>query len=104
MDTITNQRIKLELKKLKKKYKNTKIILFGSRAKNTHLHRSDVDIIAISPDFETIPFRKRPDYYLDNWKLPLDLEVLCYTPDEFDRKKQEIGLVSQAVKEGSIIR
>jgi len=31
---------------------------------------------------------------------PLDIEPLCYTPEEFEKKKKQIGIVSRAVKEG----
>jgi len=34
------------------------------------------------------------------WELPESLEPLCYTPEEFERKRREIGTVSEAVREG----
>ena len=37
---------------------------------------------------------------LEWWEGPVDLEVLCYTPQEFERKKKQIGIVKQAVKDG----
>ena len=34
----------------------------------------------------------------------MNLEVLGYTPEEFERKKNELGIVKQAVKEGIRIK
>ncbi|MGD2250426.1 MAG: hypothetical protein PVF58_18675 [Candidatus Methanofastidiosia archaeon] len=34
------------------------------------------------------------------WDAHYDIESLCYTLDEFEEKKKEIGIVSQAVTEG----
>lgn len=31
---------------------------------------------------------------------PIPLEVLPYTPEEFRRKKEELGIVAMAAKEG----
>jgi len=35
--------------------------------------------------------------------LPVDLEVLCYSPEELKSKKKEIGLVREALKQGIAI-
>ena len=34
------------------------------------------------------------------WNEDLDLEVICYTPKEFEIKKNQIGIIRTAVKEG----
>ncbi|MFT4310444.1 MAG: nucleotidyltransferase domain-containing protein [Candidatus Woesearchaeota archaeon] len=81
------------------KNNNNKVYLFGSRARNTNLKNSDVDVIIISNEFKNIPFRQRMDKYLDAWTLPYDLEILCYTPEEIERKKKEIGIVQTALNE-----
>lgn len=94
------QRIK---KELRKDYKIERMILFGSRARGDELLTSDVDLIVVSKDFKNIPFRKRPDKFLDAWLLPVDLEVLCYAPEELKRKQKEIGLVQEALKQGKKI-
>ena len=107
MGRSTTQRVVNELKKIKKRfmktYKIEKMLLFGSRARAEELITSDVDVIIVSPDFGTIPFRKRPNKFLDAWKLSVDLEVLCYSPEEFKRKQKEYGLVRVAAKEGRLI-
>ena len=73
--------------------------LFGSRARGDELLTSDVDVIVVSKDFKGLMFRKRPDKFLKEWTLPIDFEVLCYTPEELKRKQKEIGLVQEAMKD-----
>jgi hypothetical protein len=37
----------------------------------------------------------------DFWQhWPIEIEPLCYTPEEFEVKKNQIGIVSEAIKEG----
>lgn len=107
MGRITNEEVLATLKKIKKdlskKYKIQKMFLFGSRAREDHKLSSDVDLMIISKDFQNTPFRQRPNDFLDAWTLPIDFEVLCYTPEEFSRKKKEYGIVKQAAKEGKAI-
>jgi len=104
MGGVTTEEIITKLKQIKKAmnriYKIDKIILFGSRVRGEELLTSDVDVIVISKDFSKIPFRKRPDKFLDFWRLPVDLEILCYSPEEFKRKSREYGIVRRAIKEG----
>lgn len=75
-------------------------ILFGSRARGDWLKESDWDLLLVSADFEGIAFSERVRKVLDHWSGPADLEVLCYTPAEFNRKKRQIGVVATAVREG----
>jgi hypothetical protein len=35
------------------------------------------------------------------WDCKFDLDMVAYTPEEFDEKKVEFGVVSEAVKKGS---
>ena len=92
--------LKAYLQEMNKKFKIEKAILFGSRARGEELHTSDVDLILVSRDFKNLHFRKRMIMALEGWDADLDLEVLCYTPEEFERKKKELGIVRVAVKEG----
>ena len=86
--------------KIKKKFKVEKIILFGSRARGDNLKYSDYDFIIVSNDFQNKPFILRASYLYDYWNEKVDMEPICYTPKEFEKKKKQIGIVSQAVKEG----
>lgn len=107
MGRVTTSKVISELKKIKKTLSQTysikQMVLFGSRARGEELLTSDVDILVVSPDFSALPFRQRPDKFLDAWKLPVDLEVLCYSPEELKRKQKEIGLVREALARGKLI-
>ena len=85
---------------LSQRFRISKMILFGSRARGDHLRTSDVDLIIVSPDFQGIPFLQRIRAVVELWDSDLALEVLPYTPEEFSRKAQEIGIVSRALREG----
>jgi len=95
-----NREIGAFVEKLKKKINIERVIVFGSRARGDYLEDSDVDLIIISKDFEGVSFYERMDKLILLWESPLDLEALCYTPEEFEQKKKEIGIVAEAVKEG----
>ncbi len=75
-------------------------ILFGSHATGKQHESSDIDIMLVSKDFENKKSYKRsPEYYLE-WNLPYDVDIICLTPEEFDRLKKKIGIVRTAVEEG----
>jgi predicted nucleotidyltransferase len=89
------------IEKIGERYRITQAILFGSRARGGHLADSDYDVVLVSPDFDGIFFSQRSALMYDfgtHW--PLEIEPLCYTPEEFEIKKQQIGIVSEAVKGG----
>jgi len=82
---------------------DARIILFGSRARGNHLKDSDYDLIVVSSRFEGIPFTKRMVMLtrkIYEQGARGSFELLCYTPEEFKRKKKELGTVSSALSEG----
>jgi len=89
------------VQKVREKYKITQAIFFGSRARGDHLADSDYDIVLVSPDFQGVFFSQRSALMYDFWQhWPLEIEPLCYTPEEFETKRQQIGIISEAVREG----
>ncbi len=89
------------LPRLIERYRPTRVLLFGSRARGTALARtSDLDLIVVSEDFEGVPFLQRLSQVLWTLRTPFPVEVLCYTQEEYDRKKVEIGIVQVASREG----
>jgi predicted nucleotidyltransferase len=100
MDRETADIVRKFIKRIRAHYTIQKVILFGSRARGDHLKVSDFDFIIVSPDFEGIHFTTRMASIYLYWDEHYDIEPLCYTPEEFEEKKKEIGIVSQAVKEG----
>jgi len=96
-----DSRIKSITEKVRAKYRITQAILFGSRARGDYLADSDYDVLLVSPDFQGIFFSQRSALMYDFWThWPLDIEPLCYTPEEFEKKKTQIGIVSEALREG----
>lgn len=77
-----------------------RVILFGSRARGVAKTTSDYDVIFVSQAFEGQPFYARPVPFLLLWEEPQDLELLCYTPAEFEAKRAGINVVATAVREG----
>jgi len=88
------------VKLISREYPIKKMILFGSQATGKARENSDVDLIVISKAFQHRRRIKRsPPLYL-KWNLKYPVDFLCYTPEEFEKKKKQLGIVQQAVKEG----
>lgn len=100
MDEETLVEVKRFLEALGRDWPLERAILFGSRARGDHLRYSDVDLLLVSDAFEGIAFPDRPSKLYQHWEGGLPLEILCYTPTEFDKKRRMIGLVRDAVEEG----
>jgi len=88
------------LKRLSKRIHVERAILFGSRARGDALKDSDYDLVLVSSDFAGMHFLDRIALVLDFWDDDRDLQPLCYTPEEFEAKRQQIGIVRKAVEEG----
>ncbi len=77
-----------------------RVILFGSRARGDELDDSDYDLLFVSPAFAGVAWTARLRAILELWDLDVDLEPLCYTPEELARKAREISTVAEAVRDG----
>ena len=82
-----------------------RIILFGSRATKKAKKNSDYDFLLISPQFKQWEWEERAAkvYHLKR-TIPAAMDIICLTPEEFERKKKQIGIVQEAVKEGIEIK
>ena len=76
-------------------------ILFGSVARGTLHSRSDIDLILIRNDAS--PFLQRLERARGELGVPVALDLLVYTPEEFARLRQTSPFVRQAVAEGRVI-
>lgn len=106
MDKEKNRIIRL-LKKFKiranEQSRLNQMIFFGSRATGKAKRYSDIDLLLVSSAFKKKKhFQRSPPFYL-LWDYPYDVDILCLTPEEMERKKKEIGIIQQAVKEGIVI-
>lgn len=100
MDKERIDEIKVFLEKVKEKFEPKNLILFGSRAGEYYLKHSDYDIIVVSDMFEGIHFLDRLEMLFELWDYDFDLDILAYTLREFEEKRKEIGIVSEAVRKG----
>ena len=86
--------------RVKRAYSPERIILFGSRARGDNFNTSDFDFIIVSARFRDTPFPERPSEMYDFWDEAVDIEAICYTPEEFARKLRQYGIVRTAAREG----
>ena len=100
MDQATTKIANKFASRIKKAYAPEQIILFGSRARGDHFKTSDFDFTIVSDKFRGTPFPERPSAMYDFWDEAVDLEAICYTPEEFANKLRQHGIVRTAAKEG----
>lgn len=100
MDKQTSMTAKRFAKSLKKVMSINQLILFGSRARGDNFVTSDYDFVIVSEEFSGKPFTRRASPLYDLWQSNCDLEVLCYTPDEWKRLKDKRGILLNAQDEG----
>lgn len=87
-------------KQISKEYFLHSMYLFGSRASGKARKDSDVDLLLISPIFRGKRRLKRsPSLYL-KWNLDYPVDFICLTPEEFQKKKKQIGIVREAIESG----
>jgi predicted nucleotidyltransferase len=108
MAQIADQRValfsKAYLPRLIERYRPALVLLFGSRARGTALSsHSDLDLLIVSEAFGGMPFLSRAQEVLWTLQAPFPVEVLCYTPQEYSRKKEELGIVRVASQEGVVL-
>lgn len=89
-----------QLPRLRARLAPLRVIAFGSRARGDAISTSDLDLVLVSPHFGPISFLKRPAHVLELLDYPGGLELLCYTPEEFEEKREEFGIVRVALQEG----
>jgi predicted nucleotidyltransferase len=99
MGNKQTQRIKSFIEDIREHHDIQEAIFFGSRSDETHLKRSDYDVILIIEDFDgRLPERAKPFY--DVWDEDEDIDIFCYTPEEFEKNKEQVGVVQEADKTG----
>ena len=80
----------------------TRVLLFGSRARDDWRRGSDCDIIAVSARFTGMDLWQRYQSLYDLWDGPVDIEPFAFTPDEFERNAARTGIAALALGHGAI--
>jgi len=88
------------IKKVQKRFGPAKIILFGSRARGDFLKTSDWDILIVSEAFAKYDFHARIVEVLKLIGKPMNLEIICLTPEEFELKRKQLSIIRVADREG----
>ncbi len=86
--------------RLSQKIKVNKLVLFGSRVSGRPTRYSDFDLIVVSPNFRKVDSLKRSKLFYSEWTMDYPVDFICYTPEEFNKLKKDITIVSQALKKG----
>ena len=105
MDKKTDKIVRSFVKEVRKKIPSSKIYLFGSRVNGNAKKDSDYDFLIISKDFRGSNFEKRSsEIYFLKRKIPAAMDIICYTPEEFKKKRNQIGIVKTAIEQGVEIK
>ncbi len=82
-----------------------KVVLFGSRASGKPRKGSDFDLIMVSQSFKGLKWFERSPKLLLEWHKRFDypVDLLCYTPEEFEKRLEGTNIVSEALKHGIVI-
>jgi len=82
----------------------TKLELYHTATKADALYDSDIDLAVISPDFCDMPWVHRLEFLSILWDYGLPAECFGYTPDEFERRKGELGFVGEVHRWGGPVQ
>lgn len=85
---------------LEREFDPERVLVFGSRARGDALEHSDLDLILVSREFEGVSWLDRPLRVHEECDIRFGVELLCYTPEEYHRKREELGIVRSAEEEG----
>jgi predicted nucleotidyltransferase len=78
-----------------------RIILFGSTARRDDDDVSDVDLIVVYDTDKR--FLDRLEELYRSWKIPKAVDILAYTPLEFNRMASESAFLKKVLSEGIVI-
>ena len=94
------------LGKIKSHFAPAQVWVWGSRVYGLPHEFSDVDMVIVSERFQGVPFWKRRQLFRDATGIAEDpsaevVDVLCYTPAEFQDRSSSPTVVREAVRRGA---
>lgn len=96
-----NFRFEQEIISNLKPFHPNKVILFGSYARGEDDESSDIDLIVVYRTQKK--FMDRLEELYTNWNLPKAVDILAYTPEEFEQMQKDNFFLQDATKEGIVI-
>jgi uncharacterized protein len=94
------EELRASLPELRQRLRPRHIILFGSQARGTATEASDVDLILVSEEFVGVPWPQRhKPFFAILWRHR-SVDLICLTPEEFERLRQWAGVIATACEEG----
>ncbi len=98
-----DQRLIALLEDIRKIYQNSRIYLFGSRARGDAKENSDFDLIIINEKFNETPFVDRAGEIWLKSDVIIPADLLCYTPEEFERISKTSIVLKDAMKHAVLL-
>jgi len=78
-----------------------RIIIFGSIARGDWDEMSDIDVIVVYRTNKSFLDRLR-ELYL-SWDIPKAVDILAYTPEEFEQMFQQNFFIQEALNTGEVL-
>ncbi|GAG25512.1 unnamed protein product [marine sediment metagenome] len=105
LDDIAQEFVNRVLPNLKEKYHPVEVWLWGSHVYGHPHEYSDLDVIVVSEDFRGERFIDRQVRLVNELDLFYDdvigvVDPICYTPEEFEKKKNRVCVIQEALKKG----
>ena len=97
------EKIDKMVRRIVKKFKPEKIVLFGSYARGTPTRDSDVDLLIIMP-VSGSKREKRIEIGVALHDIRIPKDIIVATPDEVERRKNLVGtIIRPALEEGKVL-
>ena len=104
LDRVTDPEIrKFILEKLtmiNRAFSPQHVIIFGSHSRGEARDDSDIDMVIVADSFGEVKWPDRGGLLLNTIRPDHAVDALCYTPEEFERKRKWPGIVRSAAEEG----
>lgn len=92
---LTEKQIQEIIQTIVEGYDPEKVYIFGSYANGTPNKDSDLDICVIKEtDERTVDRRMRVRSLFDVYSYPYPMDILVYTPKEFEERKNTFGTLA----------
>jgi hypothetical protein len=88
------------LPRIVERFQPRKVILFGSRVSGDAGRDSDLDAVIVAESFLNVPRLKRMPLVMKEAPFVKHVDYLCYTPEEFERIKDQSMILIDALAHG----